>query len=64
MTSELAWGPAAAALRDLGDLHVFGLPLDAPGLLDACTREERSVFSDERTAAFAAFGARLSSPTR
>ncbi|WP_181405583.1 thiamine pyrophosphate-binding protein [Microbacterium sp. SGAir0570] len=56
MTSELAWGPAAAALRDLGDLHVFGLPLDAPGLLDACTREERSVFSDERTAAFAAFG--------
>ncbi len=56
MTTGLAWGPVAAALRDLSDLQVFGLPLDEPGLLDVCASEERSVFSDERTAALAAFG--------
>lgn len=56
------WQPVAAALRELRDVRVFGLPLDEPGLLDACTPEERSVFSDERTAAFAALGRAILRP--
>lgn len=56
MSPDIDWRSIVGSLRARARFHAFGMPLDAPGLLDACNAGDRSVLSDERTAAFAAFG--------
>lgn len=62
MTAHCDWHEVLEALRNEFSFRVFGLPLDSPGLLDACEMHERSVFSDERTASFAAFAFAQTAP--
>ncbi|WP_180342627.1 thiamine pyrophosphate-dependent enzyme [Auritidibacter ignavus] len=63
MNSEADWHAVLQDLRDLSSFRAFGMPLDSPGLLDACQEHERTTFTDERTASLAAYGHAQTTPS-